>query len=136
MDDQFEHEQSAPDRDSPESASQAPGSADPLIGAAGFDRVLRADRDVEFLLPVRIHVAEHHRERPVGVRQPAFIGRMHALTARVHETGLRATGGVARRHQRCDEERRSFHCCWPGARFVVGAVCCTGGAQHNGQPTS
>ena len=51
----------------------------PLIGASRFDAVVGTDRNVELLQPVRVHVPEEHREGPVLVRPPPFVGRRHTL---------------------------------------------------------
>ena len=65
----------------------------PEIGRTWREAVLWADRHVEFLLPVRVLVAEVERVAAVLVLHPAFVGRLERLTGRVGETGLGAGAG-------------------------------------------
>jgi len=62
----------------------------PLIGPAGIDVVVRTDGQIEFFLPVRVHVPEEHREGAVVVLPPALVRRRDALPAGVRVLRLGA----------------------------------------------
>ena len=71
-----------------------------LIDAARLERVVRADRHVDLLLVVPVHVAEDHVEAAVGVALPAFEHGDDVLAGGVAD--LRGRHG--RRRNRRDAE--------------------------------
>ena len=99
--------------DHPEHVAVAPGLEPrrlPAVHVARLDPVVRADRDVQLLVHVPVHVAEPQAERPVGVSLPPLERGRDVLSARV-EDGLAAGGrqdGQARRRQAEDGRRRHY----------------------------
>ena len=107
--------------------------------------VVRTDRDVELLLPVRIHVSEEQRVPSVLVLPPSLVGRRHDLAPQSHEPAyciLSARGLEQQENrQRGNHHSRSFR---PrdSARLhgvpppPVAARSITSGAQHSGHAMS
>ena len=76
------------------------------VRAAGVEPVVRTGRDVDFLFPVPIEVAEDQVEGPVGVGLPSFVGGHHLLARRERLPHLAGFLGAALLHGPDDDRRR------------------------------
>ncbi len=64
-----------------------------LVGAAGFDPVVGADRDIQFLFQISIEVSEEQAEGSVLVLKPSFVSARYALPGIVRRAGQQLLRG-------------------------------------------
>jgi len=82
-------------------------SVEPARVAARFERIGGADRDVELLFVVAVHVAEPHVEGAVGIDVEPFVHRCDALSRPVAE--VRELRGGLLGEQRARRDRAEKH---------------------------